>query len=37
MFGNITDWLVYLLGQELRIFVKFENTESAFKAFSELN
>jgi hypothetical protein len=36
-YGKVTDWMVYLLGRDLRIFIRFEAQENALRAFTDLN
>lgn len=36
-FGGLKEWIVYLFGGELRIFVEYESKEEAFNAFLNMN
>jgi hypothetical protein len=36
-FGVVKDWIIYLWGKELRIFVVYETKEEGFNAFLKMN
>lgn len=36
-YGRVVDMMVYLLGRDLRIFIRFESQEQALRAFTDLN
>lgn len=36
-YGEIINWLVYMLGEDIRIFVEYKDKESAIKAYGNLH
>lgn len=36
-YGSVVDMMVYLLGRDLRIFIRFESPEQSLRAFTDLN
>ena len=36
-YGEIMEWVLYVLGEELRIFIKYRTKESSLKAYTNLN